>query len=142
MRISRLAAFQIVACGLALSACRTGVPGHYELDVEQTKICVAKSALDNPDDAEMKEGTIKLMDATRLDMLLDESGMMTSTTVVTGPGSPAPQTRDGTWKLDGKRVVIKVTGVADTLCEIDGKRLRCQKPSPGTLYSNYVLVKK
>jgi hypothetical protein len=142
MWMSRHHGFQIVLLGLGLSACRTGVVGRYELDVEETKVCVAKSALENPDDAAMKEGTIQLMEKTRLDMHLEEGGKMTATTVITGPEAFQPQSSSGSWRMDGKRVVIRVKEAADTHCDVDGKRLRCTKPSPGTLYSNYVLVKK
>ena len=142
MWMSRRATFQIALLGLALSACRTGVAGSYELDLEETKGCVAKSALDSPDDADMKESTIKLLEQTRVAVVLDPAGKMTSTTTLTGEGSPTPQVRVGTWKQDGQRVLVKVTGLADTVCDVDGQRLRCQKPTPGTLFSNYVLVRK
>jgi hypothetical protein len=142
MWMSRHHCFQIVLLGLGLSACRGGVAGRYELDVEETKVCVAKAAVDNPEEASMKNATIELMAKTRLDMHLEEGGKMTSTMVVTGPEAFQPRTHDGSWKMDGKRVVIQVKGVDDTVCEVEGKRLRCKKPSPGTLYSNYVLVKK
>jgi hypothetical protein len=141
-RIARLPAFQIVGLGLGLSACRSGIAGRYELDLEETKICVSKAALDNPEDAHMKDGTIKLLEATRVDMLLDEAGKMSSTTILTAEGPPTPQKRDGTWKADGKRVIIKVDGGADTLCDVDGQRLRCKKPALYKLFSNYVLLRK
>lgn len=142
MWMSRAAVFRIASLGLGLSACRTGVAGSYELDVEQTKVCVAQSALANPDDADMKDGTIKLLESTRVDLVLDPAGKMTSTTTLTGEASPTPQVREGTWKLDGERVRIMVNGSADTRCDLDGPRLRCEKPTPGTLFSNYVLVRR
>ena len=142
MWLSRHQCFRIVLLGLGLSACRGGVAGRYELDIEETKVCVAKAAVDNPEEAKMKDATIELMARTRVDLQLEDGGKMTSTTVLNGPESAQPQTRTGTWRMDGKRVVIKVADVDDTHCDVDGKRLRCTKPSPGTLYSNYVLVKK
>lgn len=142
MWMSRQHGFQIVLLGLGLSACRTGVAGRYELDIEETKACVAKAAVDNPDEAKMKDATIELMAKTRVEMHLEAGGKMTSTTVLTGPEALQPRSHTGTWKMDGARVVIQVNDVDDTRCDVDGKRLRCTKPSPGTLYSNYVLVKK
>jgi hypothetical protein len=139
---SRRVSFRIALLGLGLSACRTGVAGHYELDLVETKICVAKSALDNPDDADMKQDTIELLEKTSVDVALDPAGKMTSTTTLTGEGSPTPQVSEGTWKLEGQRVLLTVRGVADTKCDVEGERLRCQKPTPGTLFSNYVLVRK
>ena len=142
MWMSRHHGFRIVLLGLGLSACRGGVAGRYELDIEETKVCVAKAAVDNPEEASMKDATIELMAKTRLDMHLEDGGKMTSSMVVTGPESPPPRTHSGSWKMDGKRVVIQVSGIDDTRCDVDGKRLRCTKPSPGTLFSSYVLVKK
>lgn len=142
MWMSRHHCFQIVLLGLGLSACRTGVAGRYELDIEETKACVAKAAVDNPEEAKMKDATIELMAKTRVEMQLEDGGKMTSTTTLTGPEAPPPRAHSGSWKMDGKSVLIQVPEVDDTRCEVDGKRLRCTKPSPGTLYSNYVLVKK
>ncbi len=142
MRTTWLARFQIVAVGLALSGCRTSVAGHYQLDLEETKRCVDKAAVDNPEDAHMKDGTVKLLAATALDMELNQAGKMLSTTTLTSASPPSAQRRDGTWKLEGTQVKIKVEGEADTICDVDGSRLRCQKPVLYTLFSHYVLVRK
>ncbi len=142
MRIVALARFQIVGVGLALIGCRTSVVGHYRLDLEETKQCVAKAAIDNPEDAQNKDATIKLLAATDLDLELHETGKMLSTTTLTMPGAPSPQSRNGTWKLDGKRVAIAVEDEKDTICDVDGNRLRCTKPDAATLFSRYVLVRK
>jgi hypothetical protein len=139
MWMSRRASFRIVLLGLGLSACHSGVAGRYELDLEQTKVCVAKAAVGN---SNVWDSAITLLEQTRVDIVLDPTGKMTSTISLTAPGSPAPHVSAGHWKLDGKRVLIKMADVADTLCDVDGQRLRCQKPTPGTLFSNYVLVRK
>lgn len=143
-RIARLAACQLVCCGLALSACRTSIPGRYELDLEQTKACVDQAALDNPADANKKDETIKMLEATTVDVLLDEAGKMSSSTLLKDDGPPMPQKRGGTWQADadGKRIVIKVEHEEDTVCAVDGTRLRCKKPMLYKLFSNYVLVRK
>jgi len=90
----------------------------------------------------MRDSTIKLLQTTNVDVLLEEGGKMTSTTTFSGPEAFAPQKTVGTWKLDDKRVLIQVKGIPDTTCEVDGKRLRCHKPTPNTLFSDYVLVRK
>ncbi len=142
MRIVGLARFRIVGVGLALLGCRTSVVGHYRLDLEETKHCVAKAAVDNPEDAQMKDGTIKLLEATDLDLELNAAGKMPSTTTLTSAGAAQTQQRQGTWKLDGKRVAIAVEDEKDTICDVDGSRLRCTKPDAATLFSRYVLVRK
>jgi len=141
MGTSHRAAFHIALLGLGVGACRSGVAGSYELDVEMTKACVAKAAVDDPDDAAMKKGTIELLSSTRVQLRLEPSGKMTSTISLTGEGAPTPQAREGTWQLEGKRVLLRVKGTADTRCDIEGPRLRCQKPTSGALFSSYVLVR-
>ena len=142
MRTTWVARFQIVGVGLALIGCRSSVAGHYQLDLEETKRCVDKAAVDNPEDAHMKDGTFKLLEATVLDLELNEAGKMLSTTTLTTASAPSTQQRDGTWKREGKQLKIKVAGEADTICEVDGRRLRCQKPVLYTLFAHYVLVRK
>lgn len=142
MRTTWLARFQIAGVSLALIACRTSVAGHYQLDLEETKRCVEKAAVANPEDAQMKDGTLKMLSATNLDLELNETGKMLSTTTFSLEGTPRTQSRNGTWKLDGKRVAIAVDGEKDTSCDVDGKRLRCAKPDALTLFSHYVLVRK
>lgn len=142
MWMSCSATFRIALLGLGLGACASGVAGRYELDLEETKACVAKAAVDEPGDADMKSSTIQLLESTRLELLLEPAGKMTSTTSLTGEGAPTPQVREGTWRRDGTRVLLRLNGVADTRCDIDGPRLRCEKPTPGTLFSRYVLVRK
>ena len=138
---SRLTAFRIVCLGLALSACRTPVAGRYELDQEETKTCVAKAKLDDPEEAEMRDETIKLLALTTVDVLLDESGKLQSTTQLTGP-APRAQHSHGTWRADGERVLMKVEGEGDTWCAVDGPRLRCEKPKRNKLLTSYVLVRQ
>ena len=141
MGISRLTAFRIACLGLGLGACRTSVAGRYQLDLEATKACVAKAELDDPEDAEMRDETIKLLALTTVDILLDESGQLQSTTQLTGP-APRVQKSQGTWRDDGRRVIMKVEGEGDTSCEVEGPRLRCQKPKRHKLLTSYVLVRQ
>ena len=141
MRIWCRAAFGIVCLGLGASACRTAIAGHYELDLEQTKACVAKAALDNPDDAAMKDQTLEMLEKTTVDVVLEETGKMHSTSALTD-SAPGPQHSAGSWRAEDQRVLISIEGEADTLCAIDGRRLRCKKPKPMQLFTNYVLVRK
>ena len=141
MGISRLAAFRIVCLGVGLSACRTSVAGRYQLDLEETKACVAQAKLDDPEEAQMRDETIKLLAMTTVDVLLDPSGQLQSTSQLQGH-APRAQKSQGTWLLDGKRVIMKVAGEGDTSCQIDGPRLRCEKPKRNKLLTNYVLVRK
>jgi hypothetical protein len=141
MGISRLTAFRIVCLGLGLGACRTSLAGHYELDLEETKACVAKAKLDDPEEAEMRAETIKLLAMTTVDVVLDPSGQLHSTSQLQGH-APRAQKSQGTWLLDGKRLLMKVEGEGDTSCEVDGPRLRCEKPKRNELLTNYVLVRK
>jgi len=73
---------------------------------------------------------------------LDADGKMSSSTVLTLEGAPSTQNMSGSWKLDGKRITIKINGEADTFCDVDGKRLRCQKATLYSLFGHYVLVRK
>jgi hypothetical protein len=139
-RLAR-ARLQIVGVGLVLFGCRTSVAGHYRLDLEETKLCVAAAVVDDPKVAEMKAETIRMLAATDLDLELNGTGKMLSNTTYKGP-PPQQQSRSGTWKLDGKRVKIAVEDEPDTICEVDGNRLRCTKPDAATLFSRYVLVRK
>lgn len=141
MGISRLTAFRIVCLGLGLGACRTSLAGRYELDLEETKACVAKAKLDDPEEAEMRDETIKLLAMTTVDVLLDPSGKLQSTTQLQGH-APRAQKSQGTWRADGQRVIMKVDGEGDTSCEVDGSRLRCEKPKRNKLLTSYVLVRK
>ena len=141
MGISRLSAFLIVCLGLGLGACRTSVGGRYELDVEATKACVARAELDEPEEAEMRGETIKLLALTTVDVRLDESGHLQSTTQLAGP-APRVQKSQGTWQVDGGRVIMKIEGEGDTSCEVDGPRLRCEKPKRNELLTSYVLVRQ
>jgi hypothetical protein len=126
MGISRLAAFRIVCLGLGLGACRTSVAGRYELDLEETKACVAKAKVDDREEAEMRDETIKVLALTSVDVSLDESGQLESTTP----------------RADGQRVIMKVEGEGDTTCTVDGPRLRCEKPKRNQLLTSYVLVRQ
>jgi hypothetical protein len=141
MGISRLAAFRIVCLGLGLGACRTSVAGRYELDLEETKACVAKAKVDDREEAEMRDETIKVLALTSVDVSLDESGQLESTTQLTGP-APRVQKSKGTWRADGQRVIMKVEGEGDTTCTVDGPRLRCEKPKRNQLLTSYVLVRQ
>lgn len=141
MGLSRLTAFRIVCLALGLGACRTPVAGRYELDLEETKACVAKAKLDDPEEAEMRDETIKLLSMTTVDVLLDPSGQLQSTSQLQGH-APRAQKSQGSWLVDGKRVIMKVDGEGDTSCQVDGPRLRCEKPKRNTLLTNYVLVRK
>ena len=141
MGISRLSAFLIVCLGLGLGACRTSVAGRYELDLEATKAGVARAELDDPEEAEMRGETIKLLALTTVDVQLDESGHLLSTTQLGGP-APRVQKSQGTWQVDGRRVIMKVEGEGDTSCEVEGPRLRCQKPKRNKLLTSYVLVRQ
>jgi hypothetical protein len=127
--------------GLGLAACRTPVAGRYELDLEETKACVAKAKLDDPEEVEMRDETIKLLALTTVDVLLDESGELQSTTQLQGP-APRAQKSQGTWRADGQRVIMKVAGEGDTSCAIDGPRLRCEKPKRNKLLTHYVLMRQ
>jgi hypothetical protein len=143
MEHSRLASSSFLALLLLLSACRTSVVGHYGLDLEETKKCIEKLAATDPELAKLKDQTIKLFEATDLDVSFDEDGKMQSTTVLTSPAGPRTQKANGTWKLDGKQLLIDVDKKLDTTCEVDGKRLRClRKEVFQELYGSYVLVKK
>ena len=141
MGISRLTAFRIVCLGLGLGACRTSPAGRYELDVEETKECVANAKLDDPEEVEMRDETIKLLAMTTVDVLLDPSGKLQSTSQLQGH-APRAQKSQGTWLLDGKRLLMKVEGEGDTSCQVDGSRLRCEKPKRSKLLTSYVLVRK
>ena len=141
MGISRLTAFRIVCLGLGLGACRTSVAGRYELDLEETKACVAKAKLDDPEEADMRDETIKLLAMTTVDVRLDPSGNLQSITQLQGH-APRAQKSQGTWRADGQRVIMKVDGEGDTSCQVDGSRLRCEKPKRNKLLTSYVLVRK
>ena len=127
--------------GLCLCACRSSVAGRYELDLEETKACVAKAKLDDPEEAQMRDETIKLLAITTVDVLLDASGKLQSTTELKGH-APRAQKSQGTWRADGQRVIMKVEGEGDTSCAVDGQRLRCEKPKRNKLLTSYVLVRK
>jgi hypothetical protein len=137
----RVQGLVLVAC-LVLSGCNSRVDGDYQLDLEQTKACVAKSAAADPEAGKHKDEVIKLLDATQVSIRLDPSGKMLSTTVLTVRGGPSTSKTSGTWKLDGKRVTIKVKDDPDTLCDVDGPRLRCQRATDQKLFGSYVLVHK
>ena|GEM_PF-6205655 len=143
MGISRRTAFAIVCSGLCLClcACRRSVAGRYQLDLEETKACVAKAELDDPEEAQMRDETIKLLALTTVDVSLDESGKLESTAQLRGH-APRAQKSQGTWRADGTRVIMKVEGEGDTSCEVDGPRLRCEKPRRNKLLTSYVLVRK
>ena len=142
MELSRRAQGLVLVAGLVLSGCHTRVDGDYQLDLEQTKECVAKNAAANPEDGKGRDQAIKMLDATQVNIRLEEGGKMLSTTVVTVGGQPSTAKTSGTWKLDGKRVTIKVQDDSDTFCDVDGKRLRCQKEAYNKLFGSYVLVRK
>lgn len=136
----------IVAAGAAFAltaiGCRTSVAGEYELDFEETKKAVDISAAEHPEEANMKEATLKMLSATRLTMTFADDGKLTSVASLSMPGAPPGETKQtGTWKLDQGRVVIKA-GDSDTVCEVDGKRLRCGKDTYNKLQGRYVLRRK
>lgn len=142
MELSRLGQGLIVVAGVALSGCQTHVEGDYQLDLEQTKECLAKTAAADAEAGKQKDQTLKLLESTQLTIRLDPSGKMLSTTVLTLAGAQQTSKTSGTWKLDGKRVTFKVEDDADTLCEVDGKRLRCHRDADQKLLANYVLIRK
>ena len=142
MELSRLALGLALVGGLVQSGCRSRVDGDYQLDLEQTKACVAKSAAAYPEDGQHKDQALKMLDATTVSIRLDQSGKMLSTTVLSLAGTPSTSKTSGTWKLDGKRVTIKVPEDSDTFCDVDGSRLRCQKEAYNKLFGSYVLVRK
>jgi hypothetical protein len=141
-RYTRFALMPSIALALLAMGCRTKVAGDYELDLEETKKAVVKSAAENPEDAPMKDATLKMYSAMRLLVTLHEDGKMTSRTSLAMPDAPPGEGRqDGTWKLDQGRVVISVTD-GDTVCQVDAQRLRCAREAYNKLQGSYVLRRK
>jgi hypothetical protein len=142
MTTSRSTGFYLACAALLASACSTSVVGNYELDLDESKAAVDKAVAEHPDMAHLKADTIKMLEATRVDVALTEDGKMTTqiatTTALAGPGT---QRQQGTWKLDGKRVQIHNDEV-DTRCDVDGKRLRCENQTLPPLLTRYVLRRK
>jgi len=142
MELSRAVHGSVLVACWVLAGCHTRVDGDYQLDLEQTKECVAKAALADPEEGKGKDGVIKMLEATELTLRLEPGGKLLSTTVLKLDGQSSTSKTAGAWKLDGKRVTFKVADDLDTLCDVDGSRLRCQKESYNKLYGRYVLVKK
>ena len=141
MELTRRAHGFVLVAGLVLSGCHTRVDGVYRLDLEQTKQCVEKTAAADAEAGQLKDQTIKLLEATQVELRLDPDGKLLSTTVLSSAG-PATAKTSGTWQVDGKRVTFKVPGDADTSCDVDGDRLRCEKQTANKLFGHYVLVRK
>lgn len=135
-----LAAFRIVAAALALSGCQRSPAGRYQLDLAETTTCVEQAVRAHPEDASAKDATLKMLREMRVEVLLDAGGKLESTTVLAA--GQAPKTLAGSWELHDKRVTVTVQGEVDSLCELDGKRLRCKKTVPYGLFTDYVLVRE
>lgn len=140
----------LVSCGLL--ACQPKVPGSYELDFEETKRAVLATAEANPAEQPRLDETLKMLRATRLSIRLLDGGKMETTTELIDRSAPTPAPRVGSWKHEGAKVTLALVDAdaamhghekePDTLCKIDGKRLRCTAPLPDKLFQNYVLVRK
>ena len=142
MELSRLApCLALMAC-LIQSGCRSRVDGNYQLDLEQTKACVAKSAAADPEAGKHKDEAIKMLESTQVEIRLQPDGKMLSTTTVSMKGAPSTSKVSGTWKLEGEHITIKVPDDADTVCDIDGSRLRCHRAASQKLFESYVLLRK
>ena len=142
MQLSRVCLPCILAASLCLLACQAKVPGTYELDFEQTKVAVLKAAVANPEAGRMRDQALKMLEATRVTIRLEEGGKLESTTELVTGEMQTPPPLVGKWSQNGKKVTMLMAGDADTSCDIDGKRLRCRKPTMQTLFENYVLVRK
>lgn len=147
MTLSRATGF-CLACGCVLAllttACRTSVVGHYELDLDETKKAVDQSVAEHPEQAQNKQGVVDMLSSGKLDIGLTEDGKMTSAIQFSpAPGQPAnTQKNSGTWKLNDKQLVIQAEHDRDTVCDVDGKRLRCKNDGLPDLMSRFVLVRK
>lgn len=125
-----------------LSACSTSVVGDYQLDVDETKTAVNKSLSENPDMARLKDDTLKMLEAMKLNVALTADGKMSTVVVFSGPKmAPTEKKQLGTWKLDNKRVLIVNEGI-ETRCDVDAKRLRCENETLPPLLKRYVLQRK
>jgi hypothetical protein len=142
MELSRKAQCLVLMACLVQSGCHSRVDGEYQLDLEQTKECVAKSAAADADAGKHKDEALKMLEATEVDIRLQPDGKMLSTTIVSMKSAPSSMKVSGTWKLDGKHVTIKVPDDADTVCDVDGSRLRCHRTADSKLFESYVLVRK
>jgi hypothetical protein len=141
----------LLACA-SLLGCQAKIPGNYELDFEETKREVLKTAEANPAERERQKDVLAMLQATRLTVRLLEGGKMETATVLTDKSADTPPPRSGWWKQDGKKVVMAIHNTdpdaaahgkdPDTSCDVDGKRLRCFKPMSQKLFENYVLVRK
>jgi len=148
-----LLSFRLLVVSFGLLACQQKVPGSYELDFEETKRAVLATLEANPAEQPRLDETLKMLRATRLTIRLLDGGKMETTTELTDHSVPTPPPRVGTWKQEGTKVTLALSvGAAealhrhekqpDTLCSVDGKRLRCVAPLPEKLFQNYVLVRK
>jgi hypothetical protein len=136
-------------CGISalfVSACRKSVVGSYQLDMAETKKAVEISAKEHPEHAGGKDGTIKVLGATTIDLRLEEGGKLSSRMHYEMPPlPPTDQKQSGTWKMDGKQLVLTIVVehmTDETRCDIDGKYLRCHNESLPDMMSRYVLVRK
>ncbi len=140
--IKRLAGLGFVG-STALLACQSTVAGAYELDLEQTKRIVEQAAAANPQDAARKDDAIAMLSATTLDVRLEKSGELTSSTTLLVDGKPRTTSKkQGRWKLTQKQLTLSVDDTPDTECEVDGQRLRCVVAASNNLFTRYVLVRK
>jgi len=143
----------LLVVSFGLLACQPKVPGSYELDFEETKRAVLATAEAYPAERPRLDETLKMLRATRLTVRLLDGGKMETTTELIDRSLPTPPLRLGAWTREGTKVTLALSVDAseamhghekepDTLCSVDGKRLRCIAPLPNKLFQNYVLVRK
>lgn len=144
METSRLDRFSLACVALVLmgTGCRTSVVGHYGLDLDETKLAVAQSAAEHHEDAKNTQSALQILTTADIDVALDETGKMSTRSVLTLPGTGKSETKQaGTWKLTDKRLVI-TADESETVCDVDGKRLRCLNKALPNLFTRYVLIRK
>lgn len=122
----------MVCAGLALFALgcsKGGAEGKYVLDKAAMKAEFQKQVDKLPEDQKgMAQLAVAMMDAINMEVELQKEGKLTLTSSKPSfkkDAAPKVETKDGTWKMEEKKLILTVPGEKELKCDHEGNSFKC-----------------
>ncbi|HXK16853.1 MAG TPA: hypothetical protein VNG33_03530 [Polyangiaceae bacterium] len=131
-----------VALGIALTGCQPHPEGEYEFDLAESKQCLLDASKEHPEENPLLDKLLEFEQNLRATLRIEPDGTFVDTSSGLLDGKPYTQVDKGTWVARHSRLTFKVPDKDDMICDIEGKRLRCFKPSTIKLAERYVMIRK
>lgn len=123
----------LVVAGLLFAGCKKSGPvGNYTLDKEEMTKSVRAEIEKLPKEQQgMGELAVAMINMLDIKVAMEEGGKLKMTANKPQlPGMAAeekagPETKEGTWKQEGDKITLSVTGEKDLTCTVKGESLEC-----------------